>query len=187
VEASFFLGDVAMVQLRMRHPNLQALAEMPPLPSDYTVRLYQEEDISSLTETLHDAFPTSGWTPETVRANLLQDPTVLATYVVAYEGKVVATASAQRDTNTVPPSCYLHWVATHSEHQGKKLGMMVSYAAMHYFRERGYTEALLLTDDPRTSAITIYLRMGFRPHFTDETHPERWETIFSNSGVQRPQ
>ena len=175
-----------MMQLKMHHPNLADLASTPPLPEGYCLRPYEEQDMPSLIHTLNVAFPGMNWTEETVRKSLLDDPTVLETYVVVHEDNVVATASSQQIPNPPNMDCYLHWVATDPQHQGKKLGMVVSYGAVEHFKRLGAKEAFLMTDDFRTSAITIYLRMGFRPCLVDETHPQRWEAIFTSSGVVRP-
>ena len=175
-----------MVQLKMRYGNIDAPCEVPSLPEGYLVRPYEERDMPSLVATLEASFPGMEWTEEKARKSLREDPTVLETYVIVHGTTVVATASAQHHESQPDPACFLHWVATDPAHQGKKLGMIISYAVVHHFKRLGFTEAFLMTDDWRTSAITIYLRMGFRPCNCDESHPHRWETIFTTTGITRP-
>ena len=50
-------------------------------------------------------------------------------------------------------------------------------AALYALRDRGYTSALLSTDDYRIPAISLYLSLGFRPLFTHESHKERWRAV----------
>jgi len=67
-------------------------------------------------------------------------------------------------------------------HRGRRLGFWACLAALHRFAEEGREAALLLTDDFRLPAIRTYLRLGFRPVYTYESHMERWGKVFSELG-----
>lgn len=168
-------------QLVMRLATLENLAP-PALPPGYTLRPYQESDRDALARTLKNSFPDADWNPETVGIWLLNDPTVTKVFVVIFEGEVVATASSRYLPDRYPGAGYLHWVGADPAHQGKKLGMIASYAALEEFRRDGYMQAVLQTDDQRKSAIAIYLRMGFVPEALHESHAERWKAVLAELG-----
>ncbi len=168
-------------QLLMRLSSLENL-NPPVLPEGYKLRLFEESDRATLTHTLKAAFPELLWSEESIGKWLLDDPTVKKVFVIDYEGQVVATASVRYVEHRYPGAGYLHWVGTNPKHQGKKLGMIVSYAVLQAFREDGYPQAVLQTDDFRKSAIAIYLRMGFVPEHSHESHPERWQAVLTALG-----
>ncbi|MCX6381106.1 MAG: GNAT family N-acetyltransferase [Armatimonadetes bacterium] len=175
------MSQNALPQLLMRLASLEHLTP-PALPQGYTLRTYQDSDKESLARTLNNSFPGMGWSVEMVGKRLLEDPTVSKTFVVTSEGAVVATASSRYLPDKHLGAGYLHWVGTDPAHQGKKLGMIVSYGALEEFRRNGYAQAVLNTDDFRKSAIAIYLKMGFIPEASHESHPERWKTVLTELG-----
>lgn len=144
-----------MSQLFMRRPNLDALPDIT-LPADYALRAYQPEDLPSLAALMRAAFEDETWTPEKVLHEVLNDATVLKTFVVEHDGAIVATASARVLPNAYPDSGYVHWVAAHPAHMGKKLGAGVTIATLHEFARLGLKDAVLETDDHRLAAIKTY-------------------------------
>ncbi len=175
------MSQPIQTQLLMRLSSLEDLTP-PILPQGYTLRAYQESDKESLARTLNNSFPGMGWSGEMVGKQLAGDPTVTKIFVVVYEGEVIATASSRYLQDKHPGAGYLHWVGTDPAHQGKRLGMIASYAALEEFRRDGYAQAVLNTDDFRKSAISIYLKMGFTPEFSDDSHSERWQKILAQLG-----
>jgi mycothiol synthase len=99
-------------------------------------------------------------------------------WVVAADNEAVATATARKTDQ--PNVGYVHFVATHPDHRGRRLGSAVTVAVLREFEARGATEAMLTTDDYRLAAIKTYLRLGFQPDCTHESHPERWREVFSS-------
>ena len=67
-------------------------------------------------------------------------------------------------------------------HRGKRLGYMVSVAALHKTAEDGRQSALLHTDDFRLPAIKTYLTLGFEPLLVHESQRERWPRVFEELG-----
>lgn len=168
-----------MSQLFMRRPNLDGLPDIP-LPSGYTLREYQQSGLESLAALMRTAFEDAKWTPDKVRHDLIEDETVVKTFVVEYHGQVVATASARLLPEAHPGSGYVHWVAAHPEHAGMKLGSVVTVATLQEFARLGCTDAVLETDDHRLAAIKTYQNLGFVPENRHATHPERWAQIVAD-------
>ncbi|NLC55450.1 MAG: GNAT family N-acetyltransferase, partial [Armatimonadetes bacterium] len=71
------------------------------------------------------------------------------------------------------------WVGVMPEHQGHRLAFHLCLACLRFLRDRGVRECFLLTDDFRVPAIKTYLRLGFEPEVTHESHPARWQKILA--------
>lgn len=169
-----------MVQLLMRRPHLLDLPTPPALPEGYEVRLLAGgADAPSLVETLRGAFGEQ-WTEETARELLIEADDVLAVYVATYDGSTVATASSRWVPDLYPGSGYVHWVGTHPDHVRLGLGTAVVGRVLQDFRDRGYRDAVLQTEDFRIPAMRSYLKLGFVPELDveGEDHRDRWRTIF---------
>jgi mycothiol synthase len=166
-------------QLLMRRPNLDDLPEIPPLPPGYVLREFQPDDLEPVAALMRAAFDDPQWTPEKFNAALIEAPDVKKTFVIAYEGTPVATASARLRPERFPDSGYVHWVAVDPAHQGKRLGYIVTLAVLHEFVRLGCKDAVLETDDTRLPAIKTYQNLGFQPEHTHESHPERWAEVIA--------
>ena len=166
-----------MDQLLMRRPDLNGLPPLPNLPPGYILREYQEGDLEPLAALMRAAFEDKTWTPEKVRLALIEAPDVKKTFVIAYEGKPVATTSVRILPDRFPYSGYVHWVAADPGHQGQKLGYIVILAALHEFARMGCKDAVLETDDNRLAAIKTYQNLGFKPEHRNERHIERWAKV----------
>lgn len=155
-----------------------SLADLPPLemPAGVTCRTMREGDAPAWDTIVSEAF---GWPEPTGHfdAHIRPDPFFVPHRVLFLlrEGVPVATASAWYKPQKLGVDVgYLHFVAVRPGHTNKGLGTMASLAAMHAMAAEGRTKALLLTDDHRHAAIHIYLKLGFTPLVTHESHPERW-------------
>lgn len=165
-----------MRQLFMRRPELSSLPALWAAPEGYALRTAGPEDADGIAAVLASAFGPE-WSAQRVRDALLDAPDVKATFVVVQAGRPVATASARLLPARFPGSGYLHWVGSHREHRGRRLGALVSLAALYYFREAGCRDAVLETDPPRLAAIRTYLQLGFLPEFVDPEHEALWREI----------
>lgn len=170
------------ISLTMRRIGLDDLPEIPSLPEGYQLRAYEEGDAPSLVFTLRSAFDNNDWTPEKVYKELTGNPNVKAIFVIVSGGQVVATASALFEPRDSGRLAVLHWVGVDKGHRGKMLGYMVSLRVLYYFREQGYREVFLRTDDSRIPAIKTYLKLGFVPDYTDPACAEHWGRILSQLG-----
>jgi GNAT superfamily N-acetyltransferase/catechol 2,3-dioxygenase-like lactoylglutathione lyase family enzyme len=170
--------------LRMRLRSLADLPMLPEPPNGFTLRRIvrkemTESDIADLTGVLAAAFPEMVWTPRKVREALVTDATVEETFVLedAESGAIAATATARFLPERFPNTGYLHWVGAYAHYKGKGFGRYVSLAVLHAFRERGYTDAVLETQDFRLPAIHTYRKLGFAPEYNDDTHEARWNAL----------
>lgn len=104
----------------------------------------------------------------------------------------MATASSRWLPHLYPGSGYVHWVGTHPDHTRRGLAMALMARLLQDFRERGYRDAVLETDDFRIPALKTYLRCGFLPVYIvkGEDHRSRWaaifQTIFGSAVTNQP-
>jgi mycothiol synthase len=166
-----------MVHLLMRLADMQSLPPMPELPAGYTLREYKDSDLEALAVTLDLAFDDVEWTPDLLKERLIDASDVVKTFVVEFEGKPVATASARIMEDKFPGSGYLHWVGVHPDHRGKQLGKIVTIAVLEEFVKLGCKDAVLETQDHRLPAIRTYKNLGFEETHVHESHPLRWAMI----------
>jgi mycothiol synthase len=162
----------------MRRPWLDDLPDGPPLPAGYALRTAQPADLPLLARLLDRAFGPGSWDEARTERTLRDDPSVLATYVLARDGDLVATASV-RVLEEYPGSGYLHWVGADPDEQGKGLGTLVSLRVLRHFKEMGLRDAVLETQTFRVPAVRTYLRLGFVPEYRygDPGEQMRWAQL----------
>ena len=95
---------------------------------------------------------------------------------LSHNGRIIATATAV-ESPTYPGVGWFRMIGVHQDARGIGAGKTVCLAALHALRDRGYTEAMLSTDDERLPAISLYLSLGFEPYYSHESHKERWEKV----------
>ncbi len=98
------------------------------------------------------------------------------------EDRIVATASVQLGEYK-PGTATLHMVCTDPAHRGKRLGSIVTAAAMQYVYRHGIRVMYLETDEQRIPALKIYLNLGFRPVFHEADMEECWAGVFKTLEV----
>ncbi len=172
-----------MSQLRLEKDDLYNLPYLLP-PDGYVVRNYRDGDEVGIAQ----VFVTSSLSddlPESVLRILVRKPCFRPerVFIVEHACGIVATASAWVE-EADPDSGYLHMVGVLPEHRGKRLGALVSVAAIRYSRDEGISCVRLLTDDWREAALKTYIGLGFYPLYADDTHPQRWAAIASK--FERP-
>ena len=169
-------------QLRMRRPSLGGL---PPadVPRPYRLRAYQRGDEAAWVEIMREGIGPS-WTlgkwEREIAGRPQFDPAGLL--VAMDDGVVVGSACAWPIRPGERAVGYIHMVAVRPEHRGRKLGYWLTLATLHYLRARPMREAILDTEDHRLPAIELYLRLGFAPFPTHESHAERWRAISASLG-----
>jgi mycothiol synthase len=148
-----------------------------PMPDGYTLRSYRPGDEEDLAR-IYEGSDLGSATAEKVRANVLGHPCFRPEriLVVEREGQVVGTAAAWSEP-TDPGVGYLHMVGVLPEHQGKRLGKLLTVEAIRFSRNEGYDTQRLVTDDWRDAAIRLYLDLGYIPLLTHPTHRARWEAL----------
>lgn len=172
-------------QLHMVHRNLKSLPEIE-IPEGYGLRTYQPGDEAHWVAVMS----AGGWdfTEESCRENLTEKPQFLpdGLFFVTFQGTPVGSACAWRKSPEDWDIGWLHMVCVVPEHRGKQLGHIVTLAVLRYFLDQGFKEVWLSTDDWRIPAIKSYLRLGFEPHYFDDSHRERWAKIFESLGISAP-
>ena len=93
-------------------------------------------------------------------------------------GKAIATTTAVENAS-YPGEGWYRMVGVHADSKGRGAGKKIALAALYALRERGYTSAMLSTDDARIPAIALYLSLGFEPIYSHESHKERWEAVLA--------
>lgn len=168
-------------QLHMVHHKLGGLPDFE-VPEGYGLRTYQPGDEQAWAEIMNSGI--GEWTAEKCRENLTSKPQFLpdGLFFVTFEGKPVGSACCWRKS---PDECkvgWLHMICVLPEHRGMRLGHVLNLAILHYFRDHGFQEVWLSTDDFRIPAIKSYLRIGFEPHVFDRLHEGRWQAVLRKTG-----
>lgn len=162
-------------QLIMRHPDICSLPELI-LPEGFEVCHHRENcGMEAMWESIiRSAFQRDFSFDFLLKAGGYKPEYVL--YLLR-GGIPIATASAV-EHHDHPGEGWFRMVGVHADGQGMGAGRMIALAALHALRARGYTSALLSTDDWRIPAISLYLSLGFEPLYTHESHSQRWREVF---------
>lgn len=168
-------------QLNMIHRNLGVLPEIE-VPEGYGLRTCLPGDEAAWSEIMNTGI--GEWTVEKVRESLTGKPQFEpdGLFFATYEGKAIGSACAWRLEPEERKKGYLHMVCVLPEHRGRRIGHLVTLAVLHWFRDHGFEEVWLSTDDHRIPAIKSYLRLGFEPYIPDETFRGRWDAVFEKIG-----
>jgi mycothiol synthase len=153
---------------------------VPAVPQGYALRQYEERDRASYWRLFTSVFDTY------CRLDDLRTAALPGAFHVAEDvasGNVVASAVAAeylRDGHPDPGS--LQWVMADSAHLGKGLGKAVVAAATADLARARYGRVYLSTDDWRLPAISMYLKLGWKPLLFAPDMEDRWKTIFEQLG-----
>jgi mycothiol synthase len=175
-----------MSQLFMKRPDLEDLPEVR-LPPGYGMRIYRPGDEAIWAYIMSKTIGGSS-DPDRCRREIIDKPQFSPDrlFFVTYEDTPVGSACAWQQLPDEREAGYVHMVGVLEEHRGKRLGYMLTLRTLHWFRDHGFKCATLHTDDFRIPAIKTYLKLGFIPVFTDDTHPGRWRAIRDKLGISIP-
>ena len=166
-----------MTQLRMEKDDLENVPHIP-VPPGYLLRNYREGDEAGIGRVYAGA-SLGNETAEDVRRRIITHecfkPERL--FVIEHAGELVGTSAAWIEAEADPGVGYLHMIGVVPEHRGKRLGAILTIAAIRYSRSEGFTRQRLSTDDWRDAAICLYLDLGYYPLLVDEAHRARWEIL----------
>jgi len=166
-----------MPQLTMRFLANAALQPVC-LPDGYSLATLAQRGVDDWTVVLNATGQLGAW-DRARAARCLNDPRPVVpegTYLVVHRGRAVATACTVLPT-PAEPRHELGWVAVDPAHQGSGLGSQVCRAVLWYARRRGWPASTLNTDDWRLPAIRTYLKLGFEPEITHDSHTARWQEV----------
>jgi len=171
-------------QLEMFREHLKDLPDIREV-AGYITRIYQPGDELAWCNIMEGNVG-SNWTEETCRQKLTQDPRFKAEnlFFITHKDIAIASTCAWQSPAQSPETGEVHMVGALPEHRGKGLGHLLNALVLHRLKDLGYQKAHLKTDDWRLPAIKTYLDAGFQPLNTHESHPERWDKILSELGIQ---
>ena len=94
-------------------------------------------------------------------------------------GTVVAASTAAVYKKSQHPDGHsLQWVVAHSDHRGTGAGQATIAAASQVLVDHAPNYSYLSTDDFRIPAISIYLKLGWKPLLYQDDQIGRWVRIF---------
>lgn len=169
-------------QLRMIREDLDGLPDYS-LPAGYELRTYQPGDESAWADVMNTGIG-DGWTYDRCRDTLTGLPQFKpdSLFFIVHQGQPVGSACAWTESLDEATTGQIHMVCVKPGHRGKRLGWLVTLAALHYMRDNGFSAAWLGTDDFRLPAIKAYLDLGFVADYLEESHRLRWAVIFAKVG-----
>lgn len=156
---------------------LSSLSELPQLQlhSGYSVRSYQPGDDAAWNWIIKESFQKEyDFAKDISGKDQFKPERVL---FVCHDSRPVATACAWYKSAWDEQTGYLHMVGVLPSYSGKKLGYIVSLAALQQMFREERKSAVLNTDDYRIPAIITYLKLGFDPQIVHESHVHRWRLI----------
>jgi ribosomal-protein-alanine N-acetyltransferase len=149
---------------------------MPQVGAPLELRRARVEDAGALAAVLGSAYEGETWEWASVERELLCDPTVRATLVVAAGTRLVSTASLQVYPES-PRSGRVRWVATDPDRRREGLARAVVIGVLELAAQAGCTDAHLDTRTDRLAAIALYMQLGFEPSIADDREREVWQRV----------
>ena len=167
-------------QLEMVRPATPPVA-VPPVPDGYLLRQFRAGDEGRYDELFHLAFAEEGRFPEALE-RVLEDGFFVVEDLAS--GELVSSCQAWRGSTIPdhPDAGQLGWLVTDPSHAQKGLGTIVAASATNRLVAEGYQRPCLGTEDFRTAAIAIYLKLGWRPYVCREDTVPRWQSVFARLG-----
>jgi len=159
-----------------------SLSDLPhtALPAGFSIRHYQPGDDAHWERILSASFETAFESGSFQR--IMRDDFAFRAERVLFvcrDEEPLGTAAAYYRPHFGRETGYLHYVAISPAATGFGLGLQISLACMHQMVREGRTSAVLLTDDHRIPALKTYLKLGYAPLITDESHRDRWRDVFA--------
>ena len=169
-------------------PQLEMIRgkEVVPSVSDlspgYELRLVSQEDKHSYNQTFLTAFD-----DPSPFGDLMKHALPEGFFVVEHlpTGTVVAASTAAvYEKSQHPDGHSLQWVIAHSDHRGTGVGQATIAAATRVLTNHAPNYSYLSTDDFRIPAISIYLKLRWKPLLYQEGQIRRWATVFEHLGKE---
>ena len=170
-------SEPKLPQLKMQFRAYTGLAPVR-LPPGYSLATLAQRDAAEWIAVLNATGELGSWDDRRAHTALTGERPVQAgaTYLILCAERAVATACTIAPTAATPRS-ELGWVAVAPAHRGRGLGLQVCSAVLWYARRVHWPATTLNTDDWRLPAIKTYLRLGFEPEHTHDSHGARWREI----------
>ena len=172
------MSSTVKPQLTMIFPNIRELPSVN-LPPGYHCRHFLPGDEMHWNRIISDSFGQFHDFKEFMMKDSVFSPERV--WFICDHDWPVATASAWHESDAVG---VLHMVGRQNDHAGKGVGYLASLAALHQMKKEGKVCATLSTDDHRIPAIKTYLKLGFLPLISHESHEQRWRDILPSVNVR---
>jgi mycothiol synthase len=158
-----------------------ALVDVPAVPEGYALRQFRAGDDGRYDDLFHLAFEDEGRFPE-ILERTLDGGFFVVEHLASRE--LVASCLAWRSSSSPrhPEAGQIGWLVTDPSHTRKGLGTIVAASATNRLAAEGYRRPYLGTEDFRIGAISIYLKLGWRPYVYREDMESRWRSIFARLG-----
>jgi mycothiol synthase len=173
-------------QLQMVRPRLDDLPAIE-VPRHCALRSYEPGDEAHWARIMNDCVGKS-WTAQRCLEELVQRSEFRSDgcFFATVEGVPQGSATAWVKAELAPEQGYVHMVGVAPAYRGLRLGVLTTLATLHWFREHGFSQAVLNTDDWRIPAIGVYLKLGFEPVLFNESHTQRWRDVCATLGRPAP-
>ncbi|MED5018533.1 GNAT family N-acetyltransferase [Paenibacillus chibensis] len=168
------MNEPNLPQLVMTHEDLTMLPSLTEMGL-YQLSAFRPGDEQAWETIIGESFQTEFSFEEFMKKDAAYKPERIL--IVWKDGDPAATASAWHHPKLGNDTGYLHMVGARNAYAGQGLGQFVTHAALIHMQKEGRTKALLNTDDFRIPAIITYLRLGFVPVISHESHAARWSDI----------
>ncbi len=168
-------------------PQLEMIRGNDPVPAvpdpaaGYMLRQVRHGDRHSYSQTFQTAFDEPSPFTDLMRKMLPG-----GFFVVEHmpTGTVVAASTAASYPKVQHSDGHsLQWVVAHSVHLGTGSGRATAAAATQVLADSAPTYSYLSTDDFRLPAISIYLKLGWKPLMFQDDQATRWSVVFEKLGM----
>jgi GNAT superfamily N-acetyltransferase len=168
-------------QLEMARTSSAGLIEVPPTPGGYALRQFCPSDEIRYDDLFHLAFEDSDRFSE-IRERTLEQGFFVVEHLASRD--LVASCVAMRGSSSPrhPEAGQLGWLVTDPSHVGKGLGSIVAASVTNRLLMEDYARPFLGTEGMRTAAISIYLKLGWRPYIYRSEMEARWRSILDRLG-----
>jgi mycothiol synthase len=166
-------------QLEMVRPAPPtSFVDVPSLPQGYALRQFRAGDEKRYDDLFHLAFEDEGRFGEILDRALNEGFFVVEDLA---SSELVSSCVALRGSSSPrhAEAGQLGWLVTDPSHCGKGLGTVVAAAVTNRLAVEGYLRPFLGTEDCRFAAISIYLKLGWRPYIYRGEMEGRWRNIMA--------
>ncbi len=119
----------------------------------------------------HDHPEQGGWTTDTLRQRQAEawfDPAGFRLH--ERDGRLAAFCWTKVHSDTTPPMGEIYVIAVDPQFHGLGLGRALTVAGLTHLADRGLTVGMLHVDASNTAAHSLYERLGFSIHHTDNAY-----------------
>jgi GNAT superfamily N-acetyltransferase len=175
-----FVGtSVEEYQLRMRRTFVSGeVFPTTQVPAGYALKFYDRGDEDEWLDVLNDSGEFGAWDFEMLQTLILQRLVRGGGIFVKKDGGIVA-CGAVTYSPLFAPFAELTYLVVLPEHRNRKLGTLVVQEVIRAALGSGYPGIMLHTQEYRTQAIAMYLKLGFLPDPQDSEGIQIWSRIRS--------